>query len=147
MVETFESFPRRLYVISEHVVVNINKLVRKVALVIDQAVVLGTPVDTGLARSNWLVSVGKERTDVIVPYAPGKKLGLGETANAQKAIEQGNAIIGKRQDGQNIFITNNVHYIGMLNTGSSQQAPSNFVERAILEVTNAMKGVSVLRGA
>lgn len=111
-----------------------NKLMRRIALAVDQTVVLETPVDTGRARSNWVVSTGSAFNAEIEPYAPlpqrtdaSKK---GERANAAGAIEQGQRALGAHDNGQTIFISNNLDYIGDLNRGHSAQAPPEFVQKA-----------------
>ena len=109
----------------------VDKVVKKAALAVDQAVVLATPVDTGRARSNWIVTIGSPAGGTRQPFSPGTKLGLGESNNATAAIAEGKAVINSRSFNQAIFISNNVHYIGALNNGSSRQAPNNFVNRAV----------------
>lgn len=138
---TMAGFAQRINVVAKGVEQNTNILVRKVALSVDQTVVLATPVDTGRARSNWQVALGGAARDEREPYSPGRKLGLGESANAAAAIEQGAGVIANRQSGQNVWISNNVSYIGTLNTGSSKQAPANFVQQAV------MAGAAVVQGA
>ncbi len=93
-------------------------------------VVLATPVDTGKARSNWQVGVGAPAEGVVSPYAPGKRLGIGETGNANGAINAGMAVIRYSDPDQPLFISNNVEYIGKLNDGSSAQSGAQFIERA-----------------
>lgn len=96
----------------------------------------GTPVDKGVARSNWLISIGFEIDAVIPARVPGRHLGIDETANAQATIEAGLGVLMSAltpgNEGQ-IFIQNNVPYIDKLNEGYSGQAPSGFVESAIKE--------------
>jgi hypothetical protein len=140
-----QQFARRMYIRAEQVGDSAQRIVRKTALAIDQTVVLATPVDTGRARSNWMVSLGSPARSVIPPYAPGSKLGVGETANAQAALAQGKETIDRRTD-QDIYISNNVHYIGKLNQGSSAQAPEMFVERAIAAGVHAITGEKLLKG-
>lgn len=137
---SLRQFARRIELRADSIVENVDRLVRQVALAVDQAVVFETPVDTGRARSNWLVSLVEPRQDEIPPYAPGRRLGKGESANAAAALAQGAAVIGMRRPGQDIVISNNVPYIGRLNEGSSAQAPANFVEAAV------QSGASVVRG-
>jgi len=129
---------------SDQVGENVNRAVRKVALAVDQSVVLSTPVDKGPARSNWLVSLGSPRGDQIPAYAPGERLGVNEQSNAAAALAQGSSVVGVRKEGQDIFITNNIPYIGKLNDGSSAQAPANFVEKAVMEAREIVKGTRVL---
>jgi hypothetical protein len=110
---------------------NINLAKQNVALEVHRQVIVSTPVDTGKARSNWQASVGAEIDTEINPYAPGNRLGIGETANAAAAIAQGQSVIPTALPGQEIAISNNVYYIGLLNDGTSAQAPENFVQIAV----------------
>jgi hypothetical protein len=123
----------------------IDNLVKKVALTADQTVVLATPVDTGRARSNWITTINSPNSGTIDPYSPGDKLGIGETANAQAAMDQAKAVVATRMRGQSIHITNNLEYIGELNRGTSKQAPSNFVGKAVLAAVNAIRSTKVIK--
>lgn len=143
---SFEEMPRRIRLVGEEVEKNTYLVVRKAALVIDQAVVMGTPVDTGLARSNWIVTLDTPANKTIAAYAPGVKLGLGEMANAQAAIDHGQSVIAQwKGEGQVIVIQNSIAYIVPLNRGHSpQQGTPGFIERAIVEAIGAIRGVSIL---
>ncbi len=141
---TLGQFARKMRIIGDRLEMNVNSAVKKVVIAVDQAVVLGTPVDKGPARSNWQVSLGQAKTDVISAYAPGNKLGVSESANAQGALDQGRAAVAGRQEGQDVYISNNIPYIGKLNDGSSAQAPANFVEQAALAGAQVVKNVKVL---
>lgn len=123
-------FEKRMKLIAKGVSNETDRLVRKVALAVDASVVLATPVDTGRARSNWIVNLGTASSGVIEPRNPG--LG-GSTAgpNARDAIEQGKAVVATYKAGQEIHITNNLDYIKKLNEGSSAQAPDGFIEEAV----------------
>ena len=128
----FTQFSHRMDIRAGQIGRNLPKLMQKVALAVHREVVLGTPVDTGKARSNWQVSVGVPAPHTIPPYAPGSKLGLAEAANAQAALAQGVSALAGYGSPTTIWITNNVHYIGILNTGSSAQAGAFFVQTAAL---------------
>lgn len=93
----------------------VNESVKAIALAVDQAVVMSTRVDTGRARSNWLVSLGSANRQSISPYAPGKG-GKTQAQNAQAAIAQGQSAVASRRLQQSIHITNSLPYIGKLNT-------------------------------
>jgi hypothetical protein len=121
-----------------------NLIKRKVALVVDREVVLETPVDTGRARSNWIASIAAPILSDHEPYAPGAKLGKSERANAAAAMEQAQLVISAVKSGDDIYISNNVHYIGLLNEGSSAQAPSGFVQSAVLRGVSAVRGARIL---
>jgi hypothetical protein len=139
-------FAHRIRLRGRDVEKGVNRIVRTVALVVDREVVLGTPVDTGRARSNWIASLGSAVTDVRDPYSPGNKLGIGESNNAEAAMSQAKTIISTRKSGTDVYISNNVDYIGLLNDGSSAQAPAGFVQSAIKRGVNVVVQAEVLRG-
>lgn len=149
MMATPSVFSRRITVLSERIRTEVNKVVRKTALAADREVVLATPVDTGRARSNWLVSLGSGREDTIEPYAdlgshtdPSKK---SETANASAAMAQAAGVVAGRKEGQDIYITNNLPYIELLNSGSSAQAPAHFVEKAVSVAADIIRRTTVVK--
>lgn len=96
-----------------------RQLCQRIALDIDQRLVLATPVDTGRARSNWLASVGQPRTDEV------------GTRDAGSAIAEAAGVINAAPDFPLIYLSNNLPYIKRLNEGSSKQAPAAFVETAV----------------
>jgi hypothetical protein len=122
--------------------VNASKIVRKAALVIDQAVVTSTPVDTGRARSNWQVQLNAAPEGTIESYVPGEGGSTG-AQNTAAAIEQAKAEVANFKEGE-IHITNNLPYIGRLNQGSSAQAPANFVQTAIQQGVSAVRNSRLL---
>jgi hypothetical protein len=121
-----------------------NRVKRLTALAVDQTVVTSTPVDTGLARSCWLVTLGKP-TDAVLKeaYAPTSHGGISETANANAAMEQGKGVIAAAKPGEVLFIANNVKYVVPLNEGHSAQAPAMFVEAAVAAGQAAVQGAKV----
>jgi hypothetical protein len=103
----------------------VTKMTAKRAL---RLLVENTPVDKGVARSNWRVGLGNTTRAVIPAYAPGKNLGRGERANASAAIAAGNARINSVKAGSNgltiaIYITNAVPYIEKINSKTRQNSP------------------------
>lgn len=131
--------------IADLVVKNADKAFRATALIVDQTVVLSTPVDTGRARSNWIVQSQFPSREVRNAYSPGKEGATGST-NAQRAIAQARAVINSDQSGV-IWISNNLSYIDNLNQGSSAQAPAGFVEASVEAGRQELRRVSLLRGA
>jgi hypothetical protein len=121
----------------------VNAVAKALAEAVDFQVVISTPVDIGVARSNWVVSLGTPVDDFIEAYAPGSHLGIAEKANAFAAIIQGRKEIQDRQPGQNIVIQNNAPYIGRLNDGWSAQAPAGFVEGAIQHALISLNGLEL----
>lgn len=124
---------------------NADRLTRKVALAADAAVVLGTPVDTGRARSNWQAELDKPAEGEVNPFSPGEAGSTGGQ-NARSAIGAAAAVVSKYNGDRNreIHLTNNLPYIGRLNDGWSAQAPAGFVEEAVHAGAAQIKGASLL---
>lgn len=132
-----KSFGRKMRVQAQDVADNADKLVRKVAVAVDAAVVYGTPVDTGRARSNWQVELSAPAKGMVETLGPGA---------AQQSIDNANLVIAKynRDTATEIHLTNNLSYIGKLNDGWSAQAPAGFVETAVLAGALQVKGARLL---
>lgn len=140
----FSDLTRSMTLLAGAVGKNMDKTVKDTAKAALRAVVYGTPVDTGMARSNWVVSLSGDTDVVILPYAPGNRLGIGESANAEAAINVGEGIIDTREPGQDIYVVNNVDYIEKLNNGSSRQAPAAFVQRAVVTAVETVQAAKVV---
>ena len=100
---------------------------RKIALELFAELLQTTPVDTGRARAGW--SLGPMLTN-NVPPEDKSGYGYDVSMNVDPSMVPQNAPI--------IYIYNNVEYIGILNTGSSTQAPREFVQIAIDKVAGGM---------
>lgn len=112
----------------------IGLLTKDVATTALKTVISGTPVDTGLARSNWHVSLNNPSIDVLDAWSPYPKYSgpkLSETANETAAVDAGLLVLSSFKDGDVVFIQNNIPYIGSLNDGTSKQANRGFVEDAV----------------
>ena len=113
-----------------------------------ESLVRNTPVDKGVARSNWRVGIGAPTRSVISAYSPGRHLGIGENANASAAIAAGNARINSVKNsggslGTAVYISNATPYIEKLNNGYSGQAPAGFVQTAVAEARAEIAGFRV----
>ena len=129
------------------------KLTKKTAKVALRSLVDGTPVDKGVARSNWRVSLDNSTSSVIPAYSPGKSLGIGERSNAQATIASGIAKIdlltvgakrGTGQAGTAVFITNSIPYLDKLRSGYSPQQPDDWVNSALLEAQAVVRQTKLL---
>lgn len=140
-------FSRNIRRLAQRLEAGVEQRVRRTALAIDQAVVLGTPVDVGRARSNWQVTLDAPAEGTRDAFVPGEGGATG-AANARAAIAEGQQVIASYRIGQNrtIHITNNLPYIQALNDGSSAQAPAGFVEEAVQAgtITAAARGRRIL---
>jgi hypothetical protein len=103
--------------------------------------VVETPVDTGRARSNWIVGSGPS-TAAIDAYVKGEKGSTGGQ-NADAALQQARDFLDGN-DVKVIYISNNLSYIEYLNAGSSAQAPAGFIEAAVQAGIDYIKTVKVL---
>ncbi len=131
---TAEVFARRMRVLGRRVEVNSNKTVVKAALLINQAVVSGTPVDTGQARGGWLVGINSAPSEVSEELDP----------SGGATISRNESKIRRVRGDQTVHIVNNVGHIGFLNDGSSSQAPAGFVEAAVNQAQNQIKRARIL---
>jgi len=129
-----KQFAKRIQEVGKNVVVVSDKLVAETAGLILTGVVVATPVDTGRARGNWVVSVGQP---VINAINVTDKTGRG-------TIVRGKQVAMARVSGQTIYICNNVPYIGRLNEGYSSQAPAGFVETQIQAAVTYIRNRRIL---
>lgn len=138
--DDLEGFKRRITVIAAQVENGVELTMRKVALAVDQAIVMETPVDTGRARMNWIVTVTSPTGDVRpTPSSPSE--------GAQDALSKGAGTVGGYTLSQGtIFIQNNLPYIKRLDEGWSKQKPNGFVRKAVMAGVGAVQGARVLGG-
>lgn len=102
-------------------------------------VAMRTPIDTGTARSNWRTRVGSPTALIYRPYRPyvsrtrgGTGGQMGETGNVRPVYEQAAAAVSRRSSADvPVYITNNLPYIGKLNSGYSRMAPSDFTRAGV----------------
>lgn len=125
---------------------------KRAAIAADQAAVLATPVDTGRARGNWVVSIGVPRYGE--PNTPPAARGRGRerrtaagNQSANKALKDGRStVLGYKLGKGGIFITNSVPYIGLLENGSSAQAPNGMTAAALSAAARQLGNARLLDG-
>jgi len=102
---------------------DLSRVLRDVMLLAADNVTNSTPVDTGHAASNWVLTVGSPYTGIDGSRA----------AVSTDAQEQGIARIQRYDIGRDgpIYLRNNVLYVQFLDKGWSQQAPANYVALAL----------------
>lgn len=116
---------------------NTGKVVRRAAIAGSNALVIGTPVDTGRARGNYVITIGAPRFQVSDNLDPS---GSGTLQQAQSVVSQWK--VGKGP----IFITNSLPYIERLDNGYSQQAPNGMSKAAILAMKRQLAVAKLLKG-
>jgi hypothetical protein len=129
---------------------------RKATKVLVSELIRATPVDEGVARSNWQVESGPTPVRKRPAFAPGRHLGLSETRNAAAAMAAAFAKIDRAPTvfqldnffeaglmeaagGVTFHVSNPVGYINPLDEGHSRQQPAGFVARAIMVARIAVR--------
>lgn len=97
--------------------------VRKISLELFSRVILRTPVDTGRARANWQVAIGR---------IPDGTLQLEDKAGTA-TISKASAAAAGVKAGDVINLVNNLPYGPRLEDGWSGQAPAGMVALSIQE--------------
>lgn len=145
-IRPFSALPGSLEKLGSKIQQAATKIVKQVATGIGATVVDTTRVDTGAARSNWRATLNNPAGGVIPPYAPGNKLGKNEIANANSAKAQQRQVISRfnAKKDRSVVITNNLHYIGILNDGRSGVSPDNMVEQGLQTGRLILKSFKVL---
>jgi hypothetical protein len=126
-------------IVAKAVKANTLKTIKQAAIAADQVLVLKTPVDTGRARANWIVSIGSPAPGEITGYT---KRNAGSIATEQGRIKALSYKLGKG----GIYITNNVAYITLLDAGSSVQRPKGMTAAAIKAAQKVLGSAKLLDG-
>lgn len=131
MARDLNHLANRLDRLARQVPLRANEVAKAVARAVIKDLLPATPVDITRALSNWIPSHDAPANYSILPYVPGH-LGSTRGASISAALAEAMSAISDKRPGRPIFFTNNVDYIGLLNAGSSKQAPAGFVERSVL---------------
>ena len=138
-----KQFANKMTLRAKNLPANVNKVKQDASTSVLASLAIDTPVDTGAAVSNWIVSLDASPGARIAPHAPGHK-GSTRVENGRATITLGAQVIKQSIPGQVIHIANAVHYILDLNNGSSRQAPAGFVETSILRGKQVVKKAKVI---
>lgn len=135
----------------------VSGVAREAAEAIAMDLVQNTPVDTGEAMCNWVVSLDSPVFDTEFAFDPSPRGKMRQgvwthtvdpavtrAANLSEAQATITAALEAKQPGQDIFITNSLPYINSLNDGSSKQTPSAFVDRAIIVGKTVAESAKIL---
>lgn len=109
-----------------------SKTLRDVMLLAENNLENATPVDTGHASTNWILTTGQPHRGVV-----GSREAVDPVPQA--------AAVQKLQDYDivrdgTIYLRNNVFYLHFLNQGWSQQAVANFVYLAMIAAARRAPG-------
>ena len=116
-----------------------ERVITKITLDVTANLVEATPVDTGWARANWVPAIGAPVVRDLGNVPATSQNAASVAGKQQQAIAA--VVTGYKLARGAVFVSNNVPYILRLNDGSSKQAPSGFVQRAIKKaVTQDIRG-------
>ena len=102
---------------------NFATLVKQTTDAVQEYVITGTPVKSGRARNGWRVGAGTPDTstpDMIGPFDP----------SGSARMDANRSVINAAPLQTHFYLNNTVPYVPLLNSGSSEQAPAGFVQKA-----------------
>lgn len=107
----------------------VNNVTQETSAELGSRLVDKTPVDTGHAKANWRLTIGKLDTNEIDAVDPS---GGRAKAVIKSMSEQINM-------GDNVYVSNSVPYINRLEHGHSKQAPQGMRNTTIAEFQGIVK--------
>jgi hypothetical protein len=112
-----------------------NDIKIRSALDLMNRIILMTPVDTGRARGNWQLTQRSPAEGEI----PENDANVSSAETPPSAImKQAEQTATGSQPGDDIWISNNLPYIEVLEEGHSKQAPHGMVALALVEVEQGL---------
>lgn len=138
---TLAQFGARMRKREGETLTRITKVKRDVGRAVLSAVVMATPIRTGRARFHWNVSMNAP--DYSYEYASFEDFSrvgdwLGKMATSRVAI-----LRATQKD--DIYISNGLPYIGLLNRGYSPQAGPDYVRAAAIAGAQVVRRSYILR--
>lgn len=138
-------FGKRLDDLSDVLLRNVTKTVRKAGQAAANEVILRTPVKTGRARINWQTSFGKVKATNIKPPNTARRDTNKQVASTKALIDATNVLKNWKVGRGNIFIANPVDYIVDLDRGSSRQARSGMTMFGVAAARTILKQGRLLK--
>jgi hypothetical protein len=126
---------------SKQLKVDLEVIIRKIAIDLLTKIVLRTPVDTGRARASWNLSAG-EPDESTAPDG----VRLSASTAAALALSTRKNVQNAKPFSELIWITNGLPYILALEYGHSRQAPAGMVEVSIAELEAELQAEIDRRG-
>ena len=129
-----DQFEKTLDRIAKEVHSSADVILRKIGFQVFAGVTKRTPVDTGYARANWLISTNTVDTTVLSKgdFPAGSK----NLAAAKSINKEMRASVRPDKGRTSLFITNSVPYAIYLEQGWSKQMDKGYmVQRTLADVT------------
>lgn len=115
-----------------------NDIKIRSALELMNRIVLMTPVDTGRARGNWQLT---QRSPAEGEISENDANVSSSDTPPSAIMKQAEQTASGSQPGDDIWISNNLPYIEMLEEGTSRQAPHGMVALALVEVEQGLGSI------
>ncbi len=120
----------------------VNEIKKEVASVLVKSLVYGTPVDTSLALSNYLVGINGPVFYTVPARVPGR-LGSTFSRSAAQTVNDAESSIAMSLPGDEIYVTNSTDYILDLEDGYSPQAPNGMLDNAMEQARTYLRSVKL----
>jgi len=160
-------FTKRLLFTGRQVQRAANLLGAEACLFMGKRLVYSTPIDTGRAKSNWRASRSKAHSTILEEaHVPGSFGGSDPSdprvydttaENMAAAIQQITQQCRMRKDNQPMYLTNNLHYLALLERGydthkrgdpkPAQRYRSGFVRDALLSCARYVRKKRTIKRA
>lgn len=143
-IQALQSFHMDLTNFDQSILPEHSVFVKKIAFEVLRGVILKTPVDTGLLRGNWLVSIGSPSDSTIEPKGwDGTEMWGGDIAAlTETTINNGLKILARVDAAkQIIYIQNNLAYAEAIEDGHSRVKAPQGMLLLTLEEIKAQLGV------
>lgn len=127
-------FSKQLFVFAKNTDVALKKMIRRIALDLQNRVIEKTPVRSGFARASWNISVNKPDTTVPVSETIKRNREKGTTISEHRGKRGRGALADFNPYTDTIFINNSAPYILDLEAGHSRQAPAGMLLVSLAEI-------------
>lgn len=147
-MSSLSQFANKMRQTAKNVDKNSTLLTKRVALRLVTELIQRTPIDTGYAKSNWIVSINGFQNWTRDAFALGVKGSTrnqnerGAIGDAEYKINMFQIVIGN----ESIYVSNNVPYIMDLEAGKSKrQAPYGFVDASMIAAAMVIHNSQILK--
>lgn len=141
---SFSGLSKSLRQQAKNIESNASLLVRRCATVVIEELAVRTPIDSGTAISNWIVTLNSKTISVIESHNYGI-LGSTFSSVSKTTIVRALNVLKGYKPNDVVYIQNNTDYIDDLNKGTSKQAPRGFVQTAKARADVIISGTDLLK--
>lgn len=134
VTSNFKEFSKALYVFAKQTDVELQRVIRRIAIDLQNRVIEKTPVSSGFARASWNISVNKPDESVPVAETINRNASKGTTISEHRGKRGRGALASFDPYRDTIFLNNSAPYILELESGRSAQAPAGMLLVSLAEI-------------